>query len=58
MAENSSLVAEAVVEDELADFGPIIGVYDVRCPEFKNRDLRDNAFQELAKRLGTTCSET
>ena len=51
MAANNSIVADAVLEDKLADLWPD----DVRCPEFKNRELRDKAFQELAEKLGTTC---
>ena len=59
MAENSSIVAEAVLEDKLADFWPDYRcLYDVRCPEFKNRELRDKAFQELAEKLGTTCKRS
>ena len=59
MAENSSIVAEAVLEDKLADFWPDYRcLYDVRCPELKNRELRDKAFQELAEKLGTTCKRS
>ena len=50
------MVAEAILEDKLADIWPDYPcLYDVRCPEFKNRDLRDKAFQEMAEKLGTTC---
>ena len=53
MAANNSIVADAVLEDKLADLWPDYPcLYDVRCPEFKNRELRDKAFQE---KLGTTC---
>ena len=56
MAANNSIVADAVLEDKLADLWPDYPcLYDVRCPEFKNRELRDKAFQELAEKLGTTC---
>ena len=44
------------IQDKLADLWPDYPcLYDVRCPEFKNRELRDKAFQELAEKLGTTC---
>ena len=55
MAANNSILAEALLEDKLADFWldhPCL--YDVRCPEFKNQELRDKASQELAEKLGTT----
>ena len=56
MAANNSIVADAVLEDKLADLWPDYPcLYDVRCPEFKNRELRDKASQELAEKLGTTC---
>ena len=56
MAANNSIVADAVLEDKLADLWPDYPcLYDVRYPEFKNRELRDKAFQELAEKLGTTC---
>ena len=56
MATNNSIVAEAILEDKLADIWPDYPcLYDVRSPEFKNRDLRDKAFQEIAEKLGTTC---
>ena len=56
MVANSPIVAEAVLEDKLADFWPDYPCfYDVRCPELKNRGLRDKAFQELAEKLETTC---
>ena len=56
MANNSSIVTEALLEDKLADFWPDFPcLYDVRCSDFKNRELRDKALQELAEKLGTTC---
>ena len=55
MAANSSIIAEAMLEDKLADFWPDYPcLYDVRCPEFKNRELRDKVFQELAEKLANT----
>ena len=56
MANNSSLVTEALLEDKVADFRPDFScLYDVRCSDLKNRELRDKALQELAEKLGTTC---
>ena len=53
MAANNSIVADAVLEDKLADLWPDYPcLYDVRCPEFKNRELRNKAFQELAEKHG------
>ena len=45
---NRPIVAEAVLEDKLADFWPNYPcLYDVKSPEFKNQELRDKAFKEL-----------
>ena len=56
MAANNSIVADAVLEDELADLWPDYPcLYNVPRPEFKNWELRDKAFQELAEKLRTTC---
>ena len=51
----SELVTEAVLEDKLVDIWPEYPcLYDVRSSDFKNRDLRDNALQEMAEKLGQT----
>ena len=48
MATNNSIV-EAILEDKLADiWTDYLCLYDVRYPEFKNRELRDKAFQARA----------
>ena len=55
-ASSSVLVAEAILEDKLADIWldyPCL--YDVRSADFKKRDLREKSFQEMAEKLGTTC---
>ena len=58
IAENSSIVAEAVLEDKLPDFWPDYRcLYDVQCPDFKNRELRDKAFQELAEKTWNNMQE-
>ena len=57
MAANSSvLVAEAILEDKLADIWPDYPcLYDVHSADFRNRDLREKALQEMAEKLETTC---
>ena len=57
MANNCSILAEAVLEDKLADCWPDFPcLYDVRSSDFKNCELRDKVLQELAEKLGTTCN--
>jgi hypothetical protein len=52
-AAHSELVADAMLEDQLADIWPEYPcVYDVRSQDFKNRDMRENMFAEIAKKLG------
>ena len=59
MAANNSIVADAVLEDKLADLWPDYPcLYDVQCPEFKNRELRDKAFQKLAEKHGKATTWT
>ena len=53
MAASSAVVAEAMLEGQIADIWPDYAcLYDVRSPEFKNRKLRDRAIQEMAEKLG------
>ena len=41
---HSELVADAILEDQIVDIWPDYPcLYDVRSPEFKNRDLREHA---------------
>ena len=55
-ASSSVLVAEAILEDKLADIWPDYPcLYDVRSADFRNRDLREKALQEMAEKLETTC---
>ena len=55
MAACSAVIAEAMLEDQLADIWPdYVCLYDVRSPEFKNRELRDRASREIAEKLGKT----
>ena len=54
LIQNSSIVAEAVLEDKLADFwADYPCLYDV-CAE-NSRIGINKALQELAEKLGTTC---
>ena len=47
MVTNNSIVAEAILEDKLADIWPDYPcLYDMRCPEFKNRDLRNSVHEQ------------
>ena len=42
-----------MLEDQIADIWPDYPcLYDVRSPDFKNRELRDNSIQEIAEKLG------
>ena len=51
--QRSELVAEAILEDKLVDIWPKFPcIYNVRSPDFKNRDLREKAFEEIAEKLG------
>jgi hypothetical protein len=44
----SSVVADAMCEDKIADLWPEYPcLYDVRSPDFKNRNLRDSSIQEI-----------
>ena len=53
--ENSSIVADAIFEDQIAYLRPDYPcLYDVRSLDFKNRDLRDNSIQEIDEKLGKT----
>ena len=53
--KNSELVSEVILEDQLVDIWPQYPcLYDVRSLEFKNRDARDKALQEIAEKLGQT----
>ena len=44
-----------LLEDELVDiWSQCPMLYDVRSGEFKNRDAREKALEEIAERLGQT----
>ncbi|XP_028410489.1 uncharacterized protein LOC114542944 [Dendronephthya gigantea] len=44
-----------MLEDQIADIWPEYPcLYDVRCPDFKNRELLEHSFKEIAEKLGQT----
>ena len=46
------MVNEAILEDKIADMWPEYRcLYDVRSSEFKNRDIREKAYREMAEKL-------
>ena len=50
---NSIVVLEAILEDQIADLWPDYPcLYDVKSSDFKNRDMRDQAVEEMANKLG------
>ena len=56
MASSSAIVAEAMLEDKLADLCPGYSCrYDLMCPDFKNREFRNKSTQEIAEKPGKTC---
>ena len=49
------LVNDYIVEDKLVDIWPNYPcLFDVRSPDFKNRDKRQKAHEEIAKELHRT----
>lgn len=67
MTAPSEHVIEVLLEDSLVEIWPDYPcLYDVRSPEFKNRDYREKALKEIAGQLNTTgrcmhlhiCAET
>ena len=51
----NDMVNDVLLEDKLVELWPDYPcLYDVRSPEFKNRDLRQLAFEEIAKILNQT----
>jgi hypothetical protein len=52
---SSVVIAEAVVEDEIADIWPDYPcLYDVWSPDFKNREMRENSVVKIAEKRGKT----
>ena len=48
----SELVAKTILKDKLVNIWPKYPChYDVCLQDFKNRDLREKAFQEIAEKL-------
>ena len=51
-AEQHDLVEGASLEDKLVDLWPDYPcLYDVRSADFRNRDKRESAFEEIAEKL-------
>ena len=51
----NAIVAEAVLEDKLADVWPDYPcLYNVRCPDLKNRQFCNKSTQEIAEKRGKT----
>ena len=56
MASSNAIVAEAILEEKLADHWldyPCL--YIVRSPDLKNREFCNKSTQEIAEKLGKTC---
>ena len=52
MEDQSQLLANVLLEDKIADIWPEYPcLYDVRSPDFKNRDMREMAYLEIAEKL-------
>ena len=55
MAGQSELVADAILDNKIADLWPNYPcLYDVRSPDFKNREIRGKAFEEIAQKMQKT----
>ncbi len=54
---DEAMWGEAILEDKLIDLWPDYPcLYDVNLPEFKNRDKREKAMEEMAEKLEQTGS--
>jgi hypothetical protein len=52
---SSAVIAEAIVEDEIADIWPDYPcLYDVWSPDFKNREMRENSVVKIAEKCEKT----
>ena len=52
MEDQSQLLADLRLEDKIADIWPEYScLYDVRSPDFKNRDMREMAYLEIAEKF-------
>jgi hypothetical protein len=53
--DGNNLVNDVLLDDQLVELWPDYPcLYDVRAAEFKNRDLRQQAMEEIAKKLSQT----
>ena len=52
MEGQSQLLADVLLEDKIAEIWPeYLCLYDVRLPDFKNRDMREKAYHEIAEKV-------
>ena len=50
--ESNPLVSDALAEEKLVEMWPdYLCLFDVRSPEFKDRDKRQKALEEIAKEI-------
>ena len=54
MARQSELLADVSLEEKSPIYDPIICLYDVRSLDYKDRNTREKAFQEIAQKLQKT----
>ena len=55
LAGQTELVADAILDDKIVDLSPDYPcLYDLRSPDFKNREIREKAFEEIAEKLQKT----
>ena len=55
MPGQSELVVDAILDDKIADLWPDYPcLYNVRSPDFKNREIREKAFEDIAEKLQKT----
>ena len=53
--ENDSYINDAVIEDKLVEiWSSYPALYDVRSPDFKNRDKKEHALVAIETELGKT----
>ena len=51
--EQRELLTDVILEDKIADIWPDYQcLYDVTSPDFKNRDLRQKSYEEMAEKVG------
>ena len=52
MEGQSQLLADVLLEDKITEIWPEYPcLYNVRSPDFKHRDMREKAYQEITEKL-------